>query len=223
MNFNGKSKYESYSIEDLSKELSRREIIQKLKEFDSSFLVRAWHSMKKNTMVWISTFLISVFSIFSNYFVEEIHKTLTDANFKSNEYAEMANVFSEYNFSVELIIQFFDRKEEGSEYFKNLVNQYNEGIYKIRGKEYSNHALIIKHSDEFIANDYEELIDNVKVMDGLLRELHAVSMDVLQTKKGADIVYSEEMKNEINRRIFALQAAREALSKNTKSFLIGLE
>lgn len=216
---NKKNQYDSKTIEELKKELEKRQVVHKLKELSPSFFTSTWFFLRKNTAIWIPTVIISFFSIFSDYFVKEVQNTLNEANHKSEIYVEIGKDLSEYNFSVELISEFFINNTRGSDYFKNLIRDYNVNIHNVRKKEFSNRALIAKNSKVVMAKRYEKLIFEIKNLDSLFRLINPVSVQILSNPQGELFTYSTEMRNIISEHIPKVMAARKSVAEHTTEFL----
>lgn len=89
-------------------------------------------SLKTQTATWLVGVVIGILTIFSSHWLESIKSSLNRADSRSAQYEQMIKDISDYFFSSELCIEYFENNWTTKDALVPLITDYNESITTIR-------------------------------------------------------------------------------------------
>ncbi|MBT9521863.1 MAG: hypothetical protein IV101_13340 [Dechloromonas sp.] len=182
-----------------------------------STLDKIIESLRSNLLQWVVTALITLLTVFSGYFTENVRLSINRADQRIKQYEDLTKELNKFVFSAELCVDMIENNWTRKETLIDWNKDYNSAITTLRQNEYVYRAWLNKYWSSNNVNEFNKVMTVIVSFDNEYRRLNNEIENVL---------YDEQKK--INER--SAKEASEKLNpiKNnlvevTKAFILSLE
>lgn len=155
-------------------------------------LPKIWDFIKNQSIIWTSTTLLAIFTVFSQTIVDNIKTGLNKSDKRVTSLEKIAVDLSLFDFNAESLINNYyaalDSSQGNKVNIKNLVdlvNQYNNSIVTIRSNEliyrydiiaYSKRKLLLFKTD--VLEKYDSLFNSTLKLDSSIHNINKISINI---------------------------------------------